>query len=107
MDIFEINLNNPIDISGFEIIKSEVDNSTDNKYLMIDFGNHEFKSIEALKHFKEKVISIESSLLKFKKIAFIHPPTLKYTSDNPKRFKYFFSKSDARNGLQKETECTQ
>lgn len=101
MKILEIDLNNPIDFDGFEIIKTQVEQSLYYNFLLIDFGKHEFNSISVMKYFRQKLKSIESSLLKFKKIAFIHPEQFMNQSDIPESFEYFTSKSDAKKWFSK------
>ena len=95
MKILEIHLENPIDFHGFEIIKTQVEKSKHHNYLLINFGKHEFKSISVMKYFRERLKSIEYSLMQFKKIAFIHPPQFMTQSDNPEIFEYFTSKTSA------------
>ena len=89
MEILEIQIENPIDFEGFQTLKSKVENSIHHNFLLIDFGNHDFKSIAVIKHFKEGLKSIESSLLKYKRIAFIHPPQFRNESTIPNIFNYF------------------
>lgn len=83
MKILEIKLKNPIDFADSKIIETKIRNSKHYHYLLIDFGEHNFKSIGVIKHLREGLKSIEPLLLKFKKIAFVHPSQFKNQSENP------------------------
>ena len=64
-------------------------------FLLINFGNHNFASLEVMKHFKERFKQLETEFRKFQKIAFIHPPEYKNESREPSFYNYFTSKDEA------------
>ena len=96
MSILEINLKNPITDDEINGIKSKLTAAKNFEYLIIDTGKHDFASISVIKFFREQMVSLESYLLKFKKIALIHPAEYKNESSNPQYYDYFISKHEAK-----------
>ena len=62
----------------------------------IDFGNHNFESIEVLKYCKKELSKIESELLQFNKIAFLTIPPYKSESKDSEKLKYFHKEERAK-----------
>lgn len=96
MKTLELDVNNPIDLKSIDQLINKIVTSEGYDYLLIDVREHDFKSIEIIKYFRGELEKIRSTLLKFKKIAFVHPPEFQNKSDNPKIFDYFNSNSDAK-----------
>lgn len=96
MAMLEIHLNNPI---GTEEVDDAIKMIIEYKKkgcLMVDFGNHEFQSIEIIKYCKEALSAIKDQLLLFQKIAFIHPPYYSNQSENVDKMQFFTSIEDAK-----------
>lgn len=64
--------------------------------LLINFGNHNFESLEVLKFCKKELSNIEPVLLKFNKIAFLTVPPYKSESQDTERLRYFHSEAKAK-----------
>ena len=95
MNILEINIENPIKFKEFIKIKDSIKKSNGYDFLIIDFGKHNFKSIEVIQYFKEEFEKLETELRKFKKIAIIHPPEYRNESSEINLYDFFTSKNDA------------
>jgi len=63
--------------------------------LLIDFGNHDFETLEILKFCKSELKNIEPELLNFNKIAMVTVPPYKNESQDSERLKYFHSERKA------------
>ena len=90
-----INLKNPIDHNAVNGMIQQILEIPQPGLLLIDFGNHNFESIEVLKYCKVQLNSIQSPLLKFRRIAFLTIPPYANDSPDSKQLKYFHSEEDA------------
>ena len=104
MKIFKIELNNPIDRIEVDklIEKLLIENNSD--YLIINFGEHKFESIEVIKYCREQLRNNEPYLLKYKKIAMISIPPYNNESENPNKMRFFHSVNDAENWFEQYAE---
>ncbi len=64
-------------------------------FLFIDFLNHDFAAINALKYCKEKLNSIEDKLCRFTKIAFLIVPPYKSGHQYLEKLQQFYSEKSA------------
>lgn len=96
MDILEISLENPIGYTEIVHLKSELEAVENCRFLIIDSGKHEFVSLNVIKYFREQMKTLETQLLKFKKIALIHPPEFWNESSDPEKYNYFTSRVKAK-----------
>ncbi len=94
--ILEIELKNPLGYYEIMSLKSEIMTAKNYNFLIIDIGKHDFASINVIKYFKEQLLIMEPQLLKFEKIALIHPPEYRNESSNPEIYDYFTSKVEAK-----------
>ena len=97
MEIVKIELENPITDNEVKKMISKIKEITSPKLLLIDFGNHDFESLNALKYCKTELHTVETHLLGFKKIAFVTAPP--YTNVDSKNLRFFNSLLDAKEWL--------
>jgi len=95
-NILEISLRNPIGYDEIADLKSQLMIAENYSFLVIDTGKHDFVSINIIKHFREQMQVLEPQLLKFEKIALLHPPEYRNESSNPKMYQYFTSIIEAK-----------
>lgn len=95
-NILEILISNPIGYNEIEHVKSQILNTENYSFLIIDTGRHDFVSIDIMKYLKDQLQQLESQLKKFKKIALIHPPKYWNESSNPEMYEYFTSIVEAK-----------
>lgn len=94
--VLEISLKNPIGYDEITNLKSQIMIAENYCFLLIDTGRHDFVSISIIKYFREQMQNFEPHLLKFEKIALIHPPEYRNESSNPELYDYFTSIVDAK-----------
>jgi len=97
--MLKIKLTNPI--TEVEV-NSMIENIIKTQYsnlLLIDFGNHNFESLETLKLCKERLMFIEKELLVFSKIAMVTVPPYKNASKNSDVLKFFYTEKEAEEWL--------
>ena len=58
-------------------------NSTNNDYLIVNFGAHNYVSLKVMKDFRQAFWNIKSKLYQFKKIAIIHSTERLNRSNDP------------------------
>lgn len=75
-------------------------------FLIIDSGKHDFVSINIIKYFRDEMQNLEPQLLKFEKIALIHPPKYSNESSNPDLYDYFSSIVDAKKWFLKKIDLS-
>ena len=92
----KIDLQNPITSKEVNKMIQQILKISNPNLLMIDFGNHQFESIEVLKFCKKELSNIESVLLKFNKIAFLTIPPYKSESQDSEKLKYFHFEEKAK-----------
>ncbi len=97
MDINKITLKNPINHQEVDSLVIKILNGKQQDYLIINFGNHEFETLNVIKYCRKQLENIESHLMNYKKIAMVHPPEYKNESNDEKRLQYFNSESEAMN----------
>jgi hypothetical protein len=95
MKIFEVNVKNPITHYSIRATIKKIISSTNNDYLIVNLGAHNFVSLKVMKDFKQAFWNIKSKLYQFKKIAIIHSRERLNRSDNPDFYEYFNSKTEA------------
>lgn len=94
-----IDLINPITHKEVNEMIQKILKTSNPNLLLIDFGNHDFESLEVLKFCKEELKNIESVLLNFKKIAMLTIPPYKSESQDSEKLKYFHSDIKAKKWL--------
>ena len=85
-----LELKNPITFSTVNKLFNDL-NYTNEKFIIIDVGNHDFENIEVIKRFKEKFENEVDLINKFSKIAFLIPPEVHNRSTNQYKYEYFYS----------------
>ena len=98
--IFKITLKNPITRQEVKMLITQILNNKNHKYLLINFGDHDFESIEVIKYCREQLEAIKQVLLEFEGIAMVHPPEYKNESEDKLKLRFFTSERDAVNWLQ-------
>lgn len=63
--------------------------------LLLDFGKHDFESVEALKYCKSELTRIEATLKKFKKLAFLSIPPYRGETTDSSKLRYFNDEAEA------------
>ena len=91
-----IDLKNPITCLEVDKMVEQILKVPQPNLLLIDFGNHNFESIEVLKYCKKELSKIESELLQFNKIAFLTIPPYKSESKDSEKLKYFHKEERAK-----------
>jgi hypothetical protein len=99
----KIDLKNPITCKEVNRMIQKILKISKQSLLIIDFGNHNFESIEVLKFCKKELINIETKLLKFNKIAFLTIPPYKSESQDSSKLKYFHLEEKAKEWILSET----
>jgi hypothetical protein len=99
----KINLQNPITCKEVNKMTQQILKISKPSLLIIDFGDHNFESIEVLKFCKKELSNIESVLLKFNKIAFLTIPPYKSESQDSEKLKYFHLEEKAKEWILSET----
>ena len=94
--MMKIDLENPITHREVNNMIQQILKISKPNLLLIDFGNHNFESIEVLKYCKEELSKIESILLRFNKIAFLTIPPYKSESQDSEKLKYFHIEEKAK-----------
>ncbi len=100
----KIILKNPITHNEVNKMTQQISKIVHTHLLLIDFGNHNFESIEVLKYCKKKLSDIDSILLKFEKIAFLTIPPYKSESKDSEKLKFFHSEERAKEWLIKKQD---
>jgi hypothetical protein len=100
MNYTEIHVNNPINIKSIDKLMDDI-KSCNSSLLIINIGAHNFESIEVIKELKNRLIQAELTLKRFKKIAIIHPPDFRNTSEDEERYNYFSNNKEAVNWVEK------
>jgi hypothetical protein len=95
MNILKIELKNPIASKEVDKLIEKLLKVNNFEYLLIDYGKHEFESIEVIKYCREQLKKIESRLLKYKKISMVSVPPYTNKSENPNKMRFFHSLRDA------------
>ena len=94
-EILELKLKNPISFGEIDQFSQKLLQAVPCDFLIIDTGEHDFQSVEAIKYFRQQFEVLESRLSTFKKIALVRPPEYTNKSTNPKVYDYFDSKTEA------------
>lgn len=94
-----IELINPITHKEVNDMIQKILKTSCQNLLLIDFGNHDFESLEVLKFCKEELKNIESVLLSFNKIAMLTIPPYKNESQYSEKLNYFHSDIKAKKWL--------
>lgn len=95
MSILKIDLKNPISCREIDRLTTILVNAKGHDFLIVDYGEHDFESLDVIKYCRDQLQSIESYLLKFKKIAMIHPPQFINESNDPEILNYFTTEYEA------------
>ncbi len=95
----KIVLENPITCKEVNKMILEILNISPPNTLLIDFGNHNFESLEVLKFCKTELSHKEPLLLKFNRIAFLTIPPYKNESIDSEKLKQFYSEQEAHEWL--------
>ncbi len=97
--LLKIDLTNPITHEEVKRMIQKILDVSNPGLLLIDFGNHDFESLEVLKFCKEEFNRIQSVLLMFSKIAIVTIPPFKSESGDFEKLQYFYSAIDAKEWL--------
>ena len=100
--MLKIDLINPITHKQVNQMIEKILEIPNSNFLLIDFGNHDFESLEVLKFCKRELKNIESELLNFNKIAMVTIPPYRSESQDSERLKYFHSEMEAKEWLSSE-----
>ena len=100
MNYTEIHVSNPINMNSIDALFEEI-KDCNSLYLMINIGEHNFKSIEIIKELKNRFSLEKDTLNRFNKIVFLHPPQFQNKSDDDERYNFFNHKDEAIDWLDK------
>ena len=100
----KIDLENPITRSGVNEMVLRILEVSQPSTLMIDFGNHNFESIDVMKYCKLELSKIESVMLRFEKIGFLSIPPFKGESRDSEKLRYFHSEVKAKEWMLPESK---
>jgi len=100
--MIKIDLQNPITCKEVNKMIQQILKISNPNLLMIDFGDHQFESIEVLKFCKKELSNIESVLSSFNKIAFLTIPPYKSESQDSEKLKYFHFEEKAKEWILSE-----
>lgn len=95
MNTLFLELENPIDLESVDRLMTQIKSASGYEYIVIDVLDHHFDSIQVIKYFREELEKVQSLLMTFNKVAFVSPPDFQNVSENPKKFNYFKSKTEA------------
>jgi len=98
MTIKEILIANPISNESIDQLFDEIE-LCDSQFLIINIGEHEFESLEVLKNLKNRFNKEKETLIRFKKIAFVHPKKYDNKSQDLNKYNYFCDREKAINWL--------
>jgi len=92
--IHEIFLQNPITSAGIDgALESILHDTAD--CLLLDTGDHQFRSIADLKYLREALEAHAERLSCYSKIAFLHPEGYSNVSTDPAKYQYFSHRNAA------------
>lgn len=101
MNVLKITLENPITFKVVDNLVVQILNNTQATHLQIDYGAHDFESIDTLKYCKAELMKIEDHLQQFVKIATISIPPYVSESKDPEKLRHFHTEEEAILWLQK------
>jgi hypothetical protein len=92
--VHEIILQNPITSEGVdEALESIQHDASD--CLLLDTGDHQFRSIADIKYLREALEALADQLSRYTKVAFLHPEGYSNVSTDPAKYQYFSRRDDA------------
>ena len=94
-----IKLENPITQKEIDKMIQQVLKVSKPNILMIDYGDHNFESMEIMRYCRLELNRIESTLTRFSKIAFLSVPPYKSESKYHNKLGYFHSEIEANEWL--------
>jgi hypothetical protein len=92
--LYEVILQNPITREGIDAALDTIRRDTSD-CLLLDTGDHQFRSLADLKYLRETLDAHATWLVRYTKIALLHPVRYTNTSADPAKYQYFSCRSDA------------
>lgn len=93
MEVSKIYLKNPITHEAVNELILGILKVENPRLLLLNFGDHNFESLEVLKYCKEKLQQNETTLKRFEKIAMVSVPP--YRNPDKDQMRYFHSEQEA------------
>lgn len=93
-----VRLTNPISKTEIDEMIRRISSCDRINTLLINFGKHDFQTLEVLKYCKLELLKIENQLLEIKKIAFVTPPL--FINDSINNLSWFHSEKKAMEWLE-------
>lgn len=97
MEISKLYLKNPITHEVVDELILGILEVEKPALLLLNFGDHNFESLEVLKYCKEKMLQNEATFKRFEKIAMVSVPP--YRNPDKDQMRYFHSEQEAEEWL--------